>query len=538
MNRYQIIFMKRYQHILENWKSKDSILTEEIQLLLEDIKETAQHIELNYLGEIASSLLVKLKDYQKTVWTEEEWSNYIQSLVLLLNEHEPISTSSIRKEPTPRITTLLIDNEVGSVYQIKEELEKRDYEVLIATQVKRAVQLFYDYHPELILINTSIKEKQVLDVLSKLSERAIESFIPIFVIGESNSDAIKIKVYDAGATDFIEKPIQYNVIDSLVANRMRQQAFFKKSILFDELTQAYNRSFLMNVWKDLFKKFMERKQTFSLALIDLDFFKQVNDRYGHAVGDVVLKNFSSYMLTNKRKQDYFIRYGGEEFIIIMPEINQITAVNLVTDLLDTFMLTPHQTKEEEIHLSFTAGVSEMDKDITTIESLIEKSDRALYYGKEKGRKQVVAYREEFESDSRSAGGDIILKIAIVDDDRFIQRLLHDKLSKLQIEPYALQIATFKDGETFLQSNWHKGREKKIVLLDGVLPNLDGLDVLKYLRQTVNESEIGIMMLSGRQKNSDMVKALELGADDYITKPFSVEQLEARIKRLVHRLFIR
>ncbi|WP_117170868.1 diguanylate cyclase [Paraliobacillus sediminis] len=537
MKEYQIIFLKRYTHILEKWKSRETIKNKEIQQLLTDIKDTALHIELFHLEEIATSLLEEMNKDRIADWTEEEWSNFIQPLVLLFNE-QPIVRSSKLNKPSERVTTLLLDNEIGSVYQIKEELEKRNYEVLIATRVKRAVELFYDYHPELILINTAMEETVVLNALSKLSERAIESFIPIFVIGDAEEISLKIKVYDAGATDYIENAVNYDVLDSLVANRMRQQVYFKKNVLFDELTQAYNRTFLANVWKNLIKKYIERKQTFSLVLIDLDYFKQVNDRFGHAVGDVVLKRFSSYMLKEKGNSDFFIRYGGEEFILIMPELNQIEAMKYVNGLLDNFMKTGHSTKDGEIFLSFTAGVSEMEKDITHIDQLIEKSDKALYYGKEQGRKRVEVYRQELENDPLTADGEVVLKIAIVDDDRFIQRLLQDKLSKLQIEPYTLEITAFQEGESFLESNWYKGREKKIVLLDGILPNLDGLDILKYLRQTVNESEIGIIMLSGRQKNSDMVKALELGADDYITKPFSLDQLEARIKRLVQRLFIR
>ncbi|WP_112180127.1 MULTISPECIES: diguanylate cyclase [Paraliobacillus] len=537
MKEYQIIFMKRYIHILEKWKKREVIKNDEIQQLLNDIKDTAMHIELHHLEEIATSLLEEMNKERKADWTEEEWSNFIQPLVLLFDEQTVERSSKLNKSPK-RITALLLDNEVGSVYQIKEELEKLNYEVLIATKVKRAIELFYDYHPDLILIHTSMEETVVLYALSKLSERAIESFIPIFVIGNSNEPSLKIKVYDAGATDYIDNAIEYDVLDSLVANRMRQQAYFKKSVLFDELTQAYNRTFLSNVWKNLIKRYKEREQIFSLVLIDLDFFKQVNDRYGHAVGDVVLKNFSSYMLKEKRPSDFFIRYGGEEFILIMPEINQIEALKYTNALLEKFIKTGHHTKDGEIFLSFTAGISEMGEGIATIDRLIEKSDKALYYGKDQGRKRVEVYRYDLEKDPLAEGGEVTLKIAIVDDDRFIRRLLQDKLAKLQIEPYRMEIASFHDGEIFLESNWYKGREKKIVLLDGILPNLDGLDILKYLRQTVNESEIGIMMLSGRQKNSDMVKALELGADDYITKPFSLEQLEARIKRLVHRLFSR
>ncbi|GGM25083.1 hypothetical protein GCM10011351_08450 [Paraliobacillus quinghaiensis] len=514
---------------MERWKHSDAITYEELYQFLKEITNSAHHIKLNNLSEVASTLLNEMDNQPEKLWSEEEWSNFIQPLILLFSGEDTKVIS--------RRSVLLVDDNMDSLNYLKEELEERNYEVLMATKIQRAMQMFYDYHPDIILINGYLKEEgKILNILNQFSQRASETMIPIFVIGEKDSDHLKVKVYDAGATDFIEMPIQYEVLDSLLRNRLRQQFYFKKNVLVDELTQAFNRISLVNIWKGLYKKFTDRDQTFSLALIDLDYFKRVNDQYGHAVGDVILKNFSTYILEHKRQQDAFIRYGGEEFILLMPELMLGEAAEFINQLLQGFTKVAHQVKEDEIHISFTAGVAEMTKEIDKMELLIEQSDRALYYGKEQGRKRVEVYQSELYNDPEFSKLQPVLKIAIVDDDRFIQRVLHDKLNKLEIEPYKIENTTFKDGETFLSSDWYKGREKKIVLLDGVLPKMDGLEVLNLLREMVNETELGIIMLTGRKKDSDMVKALELGADDYITKPFSLEQLEARIKRLVKRLF--
>lgn len=529
MDAYKHIYINRYKRIIDDWKQESNISGQMIEQLLKNIKETAYHIELDELTEMASYLLNKLEQSQQTNWKEEEWSNFLQPLVILCNDE--------MEKQSERKRVLLIDNDVSSLHQVKEALEKQSYEVLMATNQSRAVKLFYDFHPDILILDGCNDKQMVFNIISRLNDRAKEDGVILFIIGDKDDVSLKIDAYNYDITDYIDKPIDNALLEQIMQNRLRQQAFFRKRILIDELTQAYNRTFLQTIWKELLKKYIDRKLTFSIAILDLDFFKQINDQCGHGVGDEVLKYFSSFILYHKRQQDHFIRYGGEEFILILPELGQASAGNLVQSLLDKLLQTPFQTPEQEIEISFTAGITEMKQGIKEVEVLIQEGDKALYLGKENGRKRIELFQSDLNTflttDKKEK-----LKLAIVDDDRFIQRLLEDKMGEVEMSPYQMEVESYYDGESFMESDWYRGRDKKILLLDGVLPKLDGLDILKELRKKVNEKELGIIMLTGRQKNSDMVKALELGADDYITKPFSLDQLEARIKRLVQRLFIK
>ncbi|WP_182200055.1 GGDEF domain-containing response regulator [Paraliobacillus salinarum] len=527
MDTYKQMYIERHKKIIDTLDQQKTISRDDLYEILTNISKTASYVGLDKFSQVSSSLLERLNMTDKIDWTNAEWSNFIQPLMELFYEET--------KKLENRKRILLIDKNENSLNQTKEALEDKKYEVLLATNRNRAVQFFYDFHPDVLILHLCNDEQMVFDIIHRLKKRANESGMIMMVVGKQGDAHLKMKAYDADVTDYIEKPIQYDVLEHILQNRIRQQHFFRESILIDELTQAYNRTFLNTIWKGLMKKYKQSDRVFCIAILDLDFFKRTNDQYGHGVGDDVLKYFSAFILRNKQNKDYFIRYGGEEFILIINELDQAAAAEYMQQLLDGLLKTPFNLDGKDLPISFTAGVSQMDIQIEQIETLIEQADRALNYGKKHGRKRIVKYNglvdQEQLSDQRE-----ILKLAIVDDDRFVRHMLKDKLTKLEINPYQIEVESFSDGEGFISSDWYKGRDKKILLLDGVLPKMDGLDILQKLREIVNEEELGIIMLTGRQKNSDMVQALELGADDYITKPFNVKQLEARIKRLVQRLF--
>ncbi|WP_182298678.1 response regulator transcription factor [Cohnella cholangitidis] len=99
----------------------------------------------------------------------------------------------------------------------------------------------------------------------------------------------------------------------------------------------------------------------------------------------------------------------------------------------------------------------------------------------------------------------------------------------------IEIRAFRDGEAFFADSWHLERAHFILVLDGVLPGMDGLEVLERLRSTSESDQYSVIMLTGRSSEEDIVRALQLGADDYLTKPFHIEELQARIVRLIQRI---
>ncbi len=127
-------------------------------------------------------------------------------------------------------------------------------------------------------------------------------------------------------------------------------------------------------------------------------------------------------------------------------------------------------------------------------------------------------------------------MAIIDDDSIIRTMLKELLSKIDVgDRYEVKIEVFKDGIEFFESQWIHSSDQYFVILDGMMPKMDGLEVLQKLRQHKRHDQYTVIMLTSRNSEQDIQRALELGADDYMTKPFKLMELEARVRHLMKKV---
>ena len=152
--------------------------------------------------------------------------------------------------------------------------------------------------------------------------------------------------------------------------------------IHDPLTKIYNRNAFNEKIKEEFELFKRYKNKFSMCLLDLDHFKQINDTFGHDVGDDVLKSLVNFLSKHIRKADFLARWGGEEFIIIFPETDAKKAYKKCLKLKEEL-----KKIDKPVNFTFSAGVTEIE-DNDTIDSLFKKVDIALYKAKENGRDRV------------------------------------------------------------------------------------------------------------------------------------------------------
>lgn len=161
----------------------------------------------------------------------------------------------------------------------------------------------------------------------------------------------------------------------------------------DFLTGLYNRSFFNEFMKLQIQQFVEDKNPFSLIIADIDFFKKVNDSYGHIVGDVVLSKVALLIKESLPKDAIVSRFGGEEFVVVLPKIERAEAVTVAKDL------NQHISQyyfEQVGQLTISLGVSTVQM-MDTIETILERADEALYYVKRNGRNDVFHY-DDFKED--------------------------------------------------------------------------------------------------------------------------------------------
>ena len=158
----------------------------------------------------------------------------------------------------------------------------------------------------------------------------------------------------------------------------------------DGLTGIYNRRYLENYLKEEVKKYQRAPRPFSMIMLDIDFFKKINDTFGHQCGDFILKSIASTITSNIRNTDVLARYGGEEFSCLLPETDIDGATHLAEQLRAAIENEVYTFQGSPIKLTISLGVAELKKDITSPEALSTKADTALYEAKKTGRNRVVA----------------------------------------------------------------------------------------------------------------------------------------------------
>ncbi len=537
MEKYQRLFLERMRKTLNKWEDKEFIEEASLYRFLHTVKGTAASIGLVEISNEAEKRIVNLDEHSERQWEQDEW----KPLLLFIADFHLEAKVVVQQdmiEDVERVNDnekliLVVDDDITMVNYLKENLEKHGFMVLAALTGEKALQLFYDHKPDCILLDLHLPDQNGLELIETILGKSHAYFIPIIIISSDDRMETRIKGYEIGAVDFLAKPFAFDELKARIDNRIRYKELISNAVLLDELTGAFNRKFFNMELSRYLYELNRRKDILSLVILDLDHFKRVNDTYGHNTGDAVLKGFSQYVMANKRSSDYLIRYGGEEFILLLPHTKNKDAEIFVNRLLADFAAVSFPTEKGSISITFSAGIVEVENPDIAIQDYVKMADQALYRAKDLGRNRVFVY-EDTTNDTVSQK---VIRIAVIDDDPVVHQLLKDRLSKLSFGNIEVDIKSFREGESFFNSEWHDHGGRTLVLLDGIMPRMDGLEVLRRLKGNYHENSYVVLMLTGRKSEKDIVKALELGADDYLTKPFSMAELEARVKRLVKRMMM-
>jgi diguanylate cyclase (GGDEF)-like protein len=220
--------------------------------------------------------------------------------------------------------------------------------------------------------------------------------VPLFV---SNRVTGSVQIFSSRREAFQQEDAQLLWILSLVAENLLTREASNEGLLrfvfTDYLTGLKTRGYFEQQLDLEFKRAERRKQKFALLMIDIDNFKQLNDTFGHHVGDQVLRDVTSILMKDMREVDTVARYGGEEFVIILPETTETGAMYVAQRLRRAveqarfFAGSPDRVQ----HLTISIGIAVYDTDAQFKRDLIEFSDAALYAAKRAGRNRVVAYSE-------------------------------------------------------------------------------------------------------------------------------------------------
>jgi two-component system cell cycle response regulator len=234
----------------------------------------------------------------------------------------------------------------------------------------------------------------------------------IMLTGEDEQED-KVEGLDLGADDYVTKPFQYPELLARIRAGKRIVDLQKELLetnkrlellsITDGLTGLYNHRYFQDELARAFEESARYGRPLSLAIIDLDFFKKVNDTYGHAVGDEVLQGVSKIFQESIRSTDLTARYGGEEFAVMMPETDVKDAIAFAEKIRRLAESTPVQTQAGPVNVTVSIGVATVPHPkIHAAKELVVAADNALYRAKHAGRNQVQA--EERRAEARAHRG--------------------------------------------------------------------------------------------------------------------------------------
>jgi diguanylate cyclase (GGDEF)-like protein len=176
-----------------------------------------------------------------------------------------------------------------------------------------------------------------------------------------------------------------------IINSTIREKLFEQQAYIDELTGVYNRHWMHKAFPRTIQRCMRNKKPFGVMVLDIDYFKNINDAHGHMVGDVALKSIARCVQDSLRPQDLLVRYGGEEFAVLLAEANLAEATMVAERLRSKVENAEIRSREIEIRATLSIGIT-MTQDTDDLEHLIHEADQALYLAKQRGRNRVEIYQ--------------------------------------------------------------------------------------------------------------------------------------------------
>lgn len=431
-------------------------------------------------------------------------------------------------------TILMIDSCFDEIEIIKKSLEEDDFTVLAAPNQLRGMELMYEAKPQLIIIDESFiegdKGKKFLSYVTGHLE-AHHGFL--IILSEAVDASSLINALQQNIHDLVEKPVDPRLIKELIQNRLRYKRRIDKAVLVDELTGTFNRTYMNTKLHEMIAWYNRTEDPGSIAILDIDHFKKVNDQYGHATGDQVLKTFADIMRQETRESDIVCRYGGEEFVVLLPNTRPEDAEKVIERVRKHVERTPHDSGEDIFHITFSTGITLISSEDADPEQLVHQADQALYQAKNSGRNRICQFDAAMSADSQF---ETTINLLIVEDAELIRKMIRDYFIKYENDfAWKLNIETFKDGDDFLNADWYEDGEKYVILLDAIMPGRDGFETLKIIRKDYPADSIVVSMLTGLTDGNYVIEALKLGADDYLLKPLDMKEVTKRTRRLIERL---
>lgn len=324
------------------------------------------------------------------------------------------SKETAKEETTKKI--LVVDDDEAIRSMIRTVLELEGYEVVEAKDGKEALEKAFFVLPHLIVLDIMMPSMDGFEVCQKLRQNTKTKDLPVLFLSALNTAPDKVKGLGCGGDDYITKPFnpmelvarikahirkvdllaeKNSMMEWLAGKLAAMNLELREQAVTDGLTGLYNHRYFIQRLEEEATRVSRYGGKFSIVMFDLDYFKQINDRFGHLCGNAVLKEVSEFLRMGVRGVDIVARYGGEEFAILLPETPSGGA-QVVAERIRA-RISQHQFQERTsdigVTVTISGGVATYPLHAEETSQLVSKADRALYKAKRSGRNKIVVWTE-------------------------------------------------------------------------------------------------------------------------------------------------
>ena len=473
-----------------------------------DARATVRRIAHSLKGSGASYGFPRISEVAAAAESADDASLGARAYALLDVLRETIgSTPAARSEA--RI--LVVDDDPDVLFLVRASLGGDAHAVATADSVAAAEEALAQDAPALIILDLVLPDGDGRSLLMRLRERPATASTPVIVLTATSSERARSECLALGADQVILKPFEPALLVSAVRHHLERTERVRETTHRDVLTGLANRAAFTGSYADVVGRAAD---PIRIAILDLDRFSDVNQRIGRTRGDAVLAGFARLAQMELRHARIIARWGGEEFAVLYDGENARHAAEELRSLVRRAATEEHDVGDGSLAVSVSAGLADVSER-PALDEAIARAEYYLYLAKTTGRGRLISSDAPVEAPNP--------RILLAEDDALTASLIEHRLRRegFEVEHHSAGNRALEAARTGAFA---------LAILDVKMPGMDGFQLLRELRAMPGFRDTPILMLTSMGSEHDVVRGFELGATDYVLKPFSPVELVARVQR--------
>lgn len=283
---------------------------------------------------------------------------------------------------------LMVDDQEPVLHYYQTLLQQDGFEFRGVTEPTELLHALEGYSPDLFILDYHLPDYNGAELARLLRQIPDYEAVPILFMTAEQNPLIKDDLVELGSDDVISKDVSAESLLSQLNARVKRGRDLRQLMKQDSLTRLHNHGYIQELAQQLFAIAKRKQQPCSVIMLDIDHFKSVNDRFGHAVGDRVIVSLSQLLLQRLRKSDAIGRYGGEEFLVLLPDTSPTDALAVMQQILLQFSQIAFSEAKDMFSVTFSAGVA-CSSQFDSAQAALDAADKTLYLAKAAGRNRVL-----------------------------------------------------------------------------------------------------------------------------------------------------